>query len=756
MSMLATPEAPSSPPVPTTSRVVMTGYRAWIDRAVALCALGTGLAALVLATTTQLAYINTVWLVVIGGGIFASSILLPIYAWSSRGVRVPATVFALSVMVGLWTWTSSWRDPSVTALDAPFLWMVIGVSTVVISIAWGDTVAVVHNLFCSAAYLIARVSNSGGAVSALVALQDTLIVALQPLGLLLLFSFARKQAADLDAWVAASNRLVADAALRTALVGERARLDGVIHDEVMTTLVSAGRGDGTHDASLAAQARHALASLDAEGSEDIGADAFPPANVGRLLEDVVGSACPTATLGLDIDPMAPLVPHKVVRTLARAVREATINAEKHAQAARVRVDVRISAGRQGRVDVAVLIADDGRGFDPALVSSRRLGIRVSLVSRMESVGGTARVESVPGDGTRVALEWSGHPDERRRTSRAVAGRDHPMFERIDVRPIGRLTVGFIVLFVSVGVLEIFASAVPVATALTVGLVALSTLLVISGFGRRQPAWRAWGATGVGIAIGLLGAQAMVGVDRGHADWWVASLCILTVLVRAGGHRLAAWLLALATAAIVMVAAMPGGNPLNEVALALNPAGWLAIVEMLALWIVKVQRDMDVAQRAVDESSAHSAASFGKLVLREVWLTDLRDQVDPMLSKIADPAGVLGPDDREACLALEGTLRDNIKAANLTGPALSAAIMEARLRGVQVTLVDNRGSRLPDAARRAVLRHLEGVVRDARSGKIVARTAPEGYEEAVTIVEINDHGSRMTRIDNEGMIAVSQA
>lgn len=755
MSTLTAPAAPPGTPASSSPLVAMTGYRAWIDRAVALCCLGTGLAAIVLAAQ-QLAFIDTLWLAGIGGGIFATSILLPVYAWSSRGVRVPATMFAMCVMVGLWTWTSSWRDPTLTATDPPFLWMVIGVSTVVISIAWGDTVAVVHNLFCSAAYLIARVSPSGGAVSSIVALQDTLIVALQPMGLLILFSFARKQASELDAWVAASNRLAADAALRTALVGERARLDGVIHDEVMTTLVSAGRGSGLHDEALAAQAQHALSSLDAEASEDLGADAFPPANVGRLIEDVVGSACPTATLELDIDAMAPLVPHRVVRTLARAVREAAINAERHAQASHVGVVVRIGAARQGRVAVEVTVADDGQGFDMAAVSSRRLGIRISLVSRMESVSGTAEVVSRPGDGTTVTLRWSGHPDEVRRASRKVAGRDHPMFERLDVRPIGKVTVGFIALFLAVGVLQIFVSTRPQTTALTVALIVAASLLIITGFGHTQPTWRAWTATGLGMAIGVLGAWAMHDDWVGHSDWWVASLCVLTVLVRTGGHRIAAWLLALWSAVVVMVVAIQHDNALGEVALALNPAGWLAIVEMLAIWIVKVQRDMDVAQRAADESSAHSAASFGKLVLREVWLTDLREQVDPMLTKIADPDATLDAADRESCLALEGTLRDNIKAANLTGPALSAAIMEARLRGVQVTLVDNRGSRLPDAARRAVLRHLEGVVREAADGRIVARTAPEGYDEAVTIVEVSERGSRMTRIDNEGMIAVSQA
>lgn len=754
MTDLVTP--PVVPPPPATRLVFATGYAGWIDRAVSLSVLGTGLASIGLAYS-QLASIDWRWLAVVGGGIVATSLLLPIYAWSSRGVRVPATLFAGSVLFGLWTWPMSWLG--VPTSEPPFLWMVIGVSTVVLSIAWGNTVAIMHNLFSSAAYLIARLSPSGGGVNALVALQDTFVVALQPLGLLFLFAHVRKQAAALDGWVAASQRLEADAALRTTLVGERARLDGVIHDEVMTTLVSAGRGSGGHDVHLAEQARHALASLDAEAAEDTGADDFPPANVGRLIDDVAGAACPMAAVTTDIDPLAPLVPNRVVRMLARAVREAAINAEKHAHARHVGVHVAIRRTEVGRVACTVEVADDGRGFDVAAVNSRRLGIRVSLRKRMESVGGTAGIASTPGQGTTVTLGWQGFPDEVRPDARNAATRDHPMFERVDVRPVAWVAMGAVALFTGVGVLEFFVTSRPGFTMAAVVAAVLVSPLAVADFGRLLPRWRAWAATVGAAAVGLLGALALPagGAWTSHSDWWVALLCMFTVLIRAGGHRVAAWTCAAASALIVLGGALSTGQPLGgQVALALNPVGWLLIVELLVVWIGRVQRDLDAAQRAADEASTRSAGSFGKLVLREVWLADLRDQVDPLLTKIADPCAALTDADREACLALEGTLRDGIKAANLTGPSLSAAIMAARLRGVQVTLVDNRGSQLPDLVRRATLRHLEAVVRGASGGRIVARTAPEGYDEAVTIVQVNQAGSRLTRIDNEGMITVSQA
>lgn len=70
----------------------------------------------------------------------------------------------------------------------------------------------------------------------------------------------------------------------------------------------------------------------------------------------------------------------------------------------------------------------------------------------------------------------------------------------------------------------------------------------------------------------------------------------------------------------------------------------------------------------------------------------------------------------------------------------------------MVLVDNRGSRLPEAVRLATLRRLEQLVRTSTSGRIVARTAPEGYSEAVTILTV-DAERNLTTIDETGTVTV---
>ena len=86
------------------------------------------------------------------------------------------------------------------------------------------------------------------------------------------------------------------------------------------------------------------------------------------------------------------------RTLTSAAGEAMVNAAKHAGVDTVDVYVEVSD-----VAVDVFVRDRGVGFDPAAVPEDRLGLRRSIMERMQRHGGTAEVRSTPGEGTEVRL-----------------------------------------------------------------------------------------------------------------------------------------------------------------------------------------------------------------------------------------------------------------------------------------------------------------------------------------------------------------
>jgi signal transduction histidine kinase len=101
------------------------------------------------------------------------------------------------------------------------------------------------------------------------------------------------------------------------------------------------------------------------------------------------------------EPLARL-PFEVEIAVYRAVQEAVNNVVRHAQAEHVLIEVAVTRGV-----LEIDIEDDGVGFDVLEVGGpeaggRGLGI-LGMHERMELIGGSSKVTSSPGGGTRVSL-----------------------------------------------------------------------------------------------------------------------------------------------------------------------------------------------------------------------------------------------------------------------------------------------------------------------------------------------------------------
>jgi two-component system nitrate/nitrite sensor histidine kinase NarX len=72
---------------------------------------------------------------------------------------------------------------------------------------------------------------------------------------------------------------------------------------------------------------------------------------------------------------------------------------KHAQARRAEVTLCYQSG-----GLILRIEDDGRGFDAAAIPPGHLGAGI-MRERAAAVGASLSVESSPGHGTRVRVEW---------------------------------------------------------------------------------------------------------------------------------------------------------------------------------------------------------------------------------------------------------------------------------------------------------------------------------------------------------------
>lgn len=97
----------------------------------------------------------------------------------------------------------------------------------------------------------------------------------------------------------------------------------------------------------------------------------------------------------------PRLPPAAEIALFRIAQEALTNVARHAHATEVTL-----ALESGRDSVVLTIADNGSGFDPevpVVEPKASLGL-VNMRERAESVGARLRVESAPGQGTRVIVE----------------------------------------------------------------------------------------------------------------------------------------------------------------------------------------------------------------------------------------------------------------------------------------------------------------------------------------------------------------
>ncbi len=175
---------------------------------------------------------------------------------------------------------------------------------------------------------------------------------------------------------------------------ERADVAAHLHDSVLQTLalIQKHSDDGRAVATLArAQERDLRSWLYGEESHPETSLAGALKAAAAEVEDAHGVPVEVVTVG-DV-PVG-----ERLRPLVLAAREAMVNAAKHSGAEKVDVFAESSEKR-----AEVFVRDRGHGFDEEQVPGDRLGVRNSIIDRMQRHGGAAEIRTAPGDGTEVRL-----------------------------------------------------------------------------------------------------------------------------------------------------------------------------------------------------------------------------------------------------------------------------------------------------------------------------------------------------------------
>jgi two-component system, NarL family, sensor histidine kinase DevS len=192
---------------------------------------------------------------------------------------------------------------------------------------------------------------------------------------------------------------------------ERARLARELHDETGQALTSILLGlKSLEDAPAGDDGRAALAEVrelvvsTLQDVRRLAVELRPAAlddfGLVPALERLVGTFREQTGMTVDLENRLKdrRLPTDVETALYRIVQEALTNVVKHADAGRVSI---VLAHRDR--SVAVVVEDDGSGFDPAATRDEGLGL-VGMRERVGLVGGRLRIESAAGTGTTLVAE----------------------------------------------------------------------------------------------------------------------------------------------------------------------------------------------------------------------------------------------------------------------------------------------------------------------------------------------------------------
>ncbi|BDI21593.1 hypothetical protein L3i23_03690 [Herbiconiux sp. L3-i23] len=322
-------------------------------------------------------------------------------------------LFAGVYLLALLCWPIA-VGPLPASQDVPWIYYLCNVATgyAVVAFPRRWVFALAYTIVATATLGLIRSVPSGGSATPLAASLDAIYCFLIGLVMLVIIVSLRQAARAVDQAQGYALESYATAVRHHATENERVRVDALVHDNVLITLLSAARARTAETKALAVRmAKGAIDHLNEAQST------FPSVRTDVRIEELVGRlrlavAEQTKAFDVHIRVQDDIVMASVVAdALAEAATQAMVNSVIHAGRPERPVSRSVRLTTRGGVDpeIRIEVSDDGAGFDMARVPAERLGVRTSIIERVVHVGGDAGVDSTPGVGTTVTLRWPAEP-----------------------------------------------------------------------------------------------------------------------------------------------------------------------------------------------------------------------------------------------------------------------------------------------------------------------------------------------------------
>lgn len=341
----------------------------------------------------------THWL--LAGLVFISQIGLVYGTWFGSKPRNWMIFHGLAPVFVIALWPMLATDGSGVPDDfRPWVWWAMGMSAISLSVAFRPPLSLVGAVGITAVWFLFSAEPYGGAINFDRRVQDSVLVLMLggvfgSLAGLIIAQFGKVDLANTNSLRDSVARAQRDADER-----ERGLVDALVHDRVLNTLLLATKAkQETEFQSATESASQALTELAKMGSLGQTQNSLSSLAVFRAittaaseLDGVVVSSSGHGSV---------VVPAEVAEALTQASLQAVENSRKHSNSPRTYLHTETNGGQ-----ITITIKDYGKGFRFSRVSRNRLGLRLSIIGRVEAVGGLAKIYSTPGIGTEVVLSWT--------------------------------------------------------------------------------------------------------------------------------------------------------------------------------------------------------------------------------------------------------------------------------------------------------------------------------------------------------------
>jgi len=376
-----------------------------VDTAIARTAAGFGIAFMlqsIPAMIDQLPNSEPLWSSVM---VFALVVALALTVLASslrQQVRGAHITFAVVYLVALISWPFAVVDPAQATQDSYWLYYQLTIATAMATVGFPLRVATVYLILAPTIYAIVRMTPAGGGVTTAQAALDSVYAIILGGAITIITAILRGAASSVDRAQATALERYGHAVRQHATEAERVQVDAIVHDSVLTTFLSAARADTPEAKELAARmAGNAIGYLrDAVSVTPPGDADVAVAVLATRIADAASALSEPVPVET-VHAGETQVPVAVAEAVYSAAVQAMVNSLQHAGAG----TSRWASVRGEGAGVVVEVGDHGTGFDAAQVPNERLGVRVSILERVSSVGGVAKVDTAPGAGTVVTLRW---------------------------------------------------------------------------------------------------------------------------------------------------------------------------------------------------------------------------------------------------------------------------------------------------------------------------------------------------------------